>query len=117
MALGQDSGVVGVVYRIPSRLVLFDADSGTAKADLPTCDDADDLYFDDKRRRIYVSCGSGAIDVFEQAGGKYVPSAQIESRQGARTSLFVPALDRLFVAARSGSGGHDAALLVYRPRP
>jgi hypothetical protein len=116
MALGQASGIVGVVYRIPARLVLLDAASGTARADLSTCDDADDLYFDDKRRRIYVSCGSGAIDVFEQAGGKYVASAHIETRPGARTSLFVPALDRLFVAARS-SRAQDAALLVYRPTP
>jgi hypothetical protein len=116
MALGQDSGVVGVVYRIPARLALFDAATGKAKADLPTCDDADDLYFDEKRGRIYVSCGSGAIDVFEQAGGKYAASAHIETRPGARTSLFVPALDRLFVAARAGSG-QKAALLVHRPAP
>jgi DNA-binding beta-propeller fold protein YncE len=116
MALGQDSGSVGIVYRVPARLALLDAASGTAKADLPTCDDADDLYFDDKRRRIYVSCGSGAIDVFEQAGGRYVSSAHIGTRPGARTSLFAPALDRLFVAAPAGSG-EGAALLVYRPAP
>ncbi len=116
MALGQDSGIVGIVYRIPSRLVLLEPASGTAKADMPTCDDADDLYFDDKRRRIYVSCGSGAVDVFEQAGGKYVASAHIETRPGARTSLFVPSLDRLFVAARAGSGG-QSAILVYQPAP
>ena len=30
----------------------IEAASGTAKADLPTCDDADDLYFDKKRRRV-----------------------------------------------------------------
>lgn len=118
MALGQDPGIVGIVYRIPARLVLIEAASGTAKADLPTCDDADDLYFDKKRRRVYVSCGSGAVDVFEQqAGGAYVASAHIKTRPGARTSLFVPALDRLFVAARAGSGGQGAALLVYRPAP
>jgi hypothetical protein len=96
--------------------VLLEAVSGTAKADLPTCDDADDLFFDDKRRRIYVSCGSGAVDVFEQSGGKYIASAHIETRSGARTSLCVPALDRLFVAARASSG-QKAAVLVYRPAP
>ena len=68
--------------------------------------------------RVYVSCGSGAVDVFEQqAGGAYVAIAHIKTRPGARTSLFVPALDRLFVAARAGSGGQGAALLVYRPAP
>ena len=117
MALDVASGIVGVVYRIPSRLAALEATSGTVKVDLPTCDDADDLYFDDKRRRIYVSCGSGAVDVFQQAGGRYVASAHIETRPGARTSLFVPELDRLFVAARAGSRGQEAALLVYRPTP
>ena len=116
MALGQASRIVGVVYRIPPRLVVYEAASGTAKVDLATCDDADDLYFDDKRRRIYVSCGSGAIDAFEQTGGGYVASAHIETRPGARTSLLVPALNRLFVAARAALG-RDAALLVYRPAP
>lgn len=117
MALGMASATLGVVYRIPPRLVVFGAASGAVMADLPTCDDADDLYFDDKRRRIYVSCGSGAIDAFEQAGGRYVASAHIETRPGARTSLFAPELDRLFVAARADSRGQDAALLVYRPTP
>jgi hypothetical protein len=60
----------------------------------------------------------GAIDVFErQTGGNYAASAHIETRPGARTSLFVPALDRLFVAARAGSVAQGAALLVYRPAP
>jgi hypothetical protein len=97
--------------------VALEAASGTAKFDLPACDDADDLYFDDKRRRIYVSCGSGAINVYEQEGGRYVASAHIETKAGARTSLFVPALDRLFVAARAASVARDAVLLVYRPMP
>jgi hypothetical protein len=117
MALDEASGIVGIIYRVPARLVTLEAASGIAKVDLPTCDDADDLYFDDKRRRIYVSCGSGVIDAYEQAGGRYVASAHIETRAGARTSLFVPALDRLFVAARATSGARDAVLLVYRPMP
>jgi hypothetical protein len=115
MALGGDAGIIGVVYRVPARLTALEAASGTADLDLPTCDDSDDVFFDDKRNRIYVSCGSGAVDVFEQVGGKYVASAHIDTRPGARTSLFVPALDRLFVAARAGSGGRNAAVLVYRP--
>jgi hypothetical protein len=117
MALSKDSRTVGMVYRIPARLVALEAASGAAKADLGTCDDAADLFLDDTRSRIYVSCGSGAVDVFAQAGGRYVASAHIETRPGARTSLFVPALDRLFVAARAGSAGQDAAVLVYRPAP
>jgi hypothetical protein len=35
---------------------------------------------------------------------------------GARTALFVPALNRLFVATRAGDG-RGAAILVLRPQP
>jgi hypothetical protein len=40
--------------------------------------------------------------------------AGVTTRQGARTGLFVPELDRLVVAARA-SGKEGAALLVLRP--
>ena len=36
--------------------------------------------------------------------------ARVETSPGARTALFVPELDRLFVAARSGSFGGDAKI-------
>ena len=39
---------------------------------------------------------------------------QIPTVSGARTSLFVPELDRLFVAVRS-SGNKPAAIWVFRP--
>jgi hypothetical protein len=54
------------------------------------------------------------IDVFEVAGDGYKRLAQIPSAPGARTSLFVPELDRLFVAARA-SARRPAAILVFKP--
>jgi hypothetical protein len=30
---------------------------------LDTCGDGDDVFFDGKRNRIYVSCGDGSVDV------------------------------------------------------
>jgi len=116
MALNQSSRLV-VVYRSPPRLAVVDASSGAAREDLPACADADDTFFDDERHRIYVSCGSGEIDVFEQHGPGYRETGHVATRPGARTSLFVPALDRLFVAARANSTGSDATLLVFRPIP
>src|SRR4051794_19804863 len=90
-----------MLYRSPPRLVLPDSGSGSVKATLATCGDADDVFFDNRRERIYVSCGSGNIDVFQAAAGGYRSTARIATRSGARTSLFVPELDRLFVAERA----------------
>ncbi len=108
--------MLALVYPLPSRLTVLDAASGRVRADIATCGDADDLFFDDKSRRIYVSCGSGAIDVV-QTQPTYASVGLVATRAGARTSLFVPEIDRLFVAVRAGSLGGDAAILVYRPQP
>lgn len=116
LLLDAASGLLAAVYRLPARLVLTDADSGAVRQDLSTCGDSDDLFLDAKRHRIYVSCGSGDLDIFEASAAGYVPTGHIKTRSGARTSLFVPELDRLYVAARA-NGGKPAAILVYRPAP
>ena len=97
--------------------MLLDAKSGAVSAALATCKDADDVFFDGKRRRIYVSCGEGAVDVFgsDPAGAHLL--ARIDTSPGGRTSLFVPELDRLFVAVRARLFGSTASILVFRPMP
>ena len=82
---------------------------------MPACADADDIFFDEGRRRIYVTCGSGEVEIFERRAEGYKAAGHIATRPGARTSLFVPEIDRLIVAARATSS--DAALLIYRPQP
>jgi DNA-binding beta-propeller fold protein YncE len=114
IALDAGGNTVASVFRSPPRLVLFDADSGAIKVSVASCGDADDLFFDNRRRRIYVSCGEGMVDVLQRDGTEI---GRVPTRSGARTSLFVPELDRLIVAARAESIGGTAKLLVYRPTP
>ncbi|SMF04701.1 hypothetical protein SAMN06265365_106168 [Tistlia consotensis] len=113
MAIAE--GRVAVVFRGQDRLVLFDAASGRAVASIGTCGDADDLFFDAGRRRFMVSCGAGSIEVIALDGSRLRSLGRTRTRQGARTSLFVPELDRLFVAERQGSRGVPAAIAVFRP--
>lgn len=119
MALDAADAVLATVFRSPARLVLLDAGSGAVEATLDTCGDADDVFFDPRRHRIYVSCGAGAIDVMQREAAGYRRLSRIGTAPGARTSLFVPELDRLFVAARAGGlgPGSEAAILVFQPRP
>jgi DNA-binding beta-propeller fold protein YncE len=114
MALEPQGKGAAVVFRAPGKLVVFDRETGKETASQGTCGDSDDAFFDASRHRIYVTCGSGAIDVFDTTGGKLSRVAQIRTRSGARTALFAPALDRLFVAARA-SGGEPAEILVFKP--
>ncbi|MBN9561992.1 MAG: hypothetical protein J0H14_14875 [Alphaproteobacteria bacterium] len=119
MALDDTGGLLATVFRHPARLVLLDTASGAVRTELQTCGDADDVFFDARRQRIYVSCGEGMVDVLRQEPSGYRRLSQIKTASGARTSLFVPELDRLFVAARAGffGLGSDAAILVFRPEP
>lgn len=116
MALDATSGALAVVYRFPARMQVLDARSGAGRADTAVCGDADDVFFDARRQRLYVSCGEGRVDVFAAGPQGLSALAGVATRAGARTSLFSPELDRLYVAARAGAG-HEAAILVYRPRP
>ena len=114
LALDASENTIAVVFRKPSRLVLLDAKSGAIRANVETCGDADDVFFDAVHKRIYVSCGEGAVDVFDESQGEPQRLARVDTTPGARTSLFVPELGRLFVAARGGRSGSDAKILVYR---
>jgi hypothetical protein len=114
--MAYDGRTVAVVYRRPARLVLLEAVTGAVRQDIPACADADDVFFDDRRDAIYVSCGAGTLDVFARQPHGYARVGEAETRSGARTALFVPELDRLVVAARAGYPGGDAALLIFRPR-
>jgi DNA-binding beta-propeller fold protein YncE len=115
MALDSMNGVLAVVARNPARLLLLDTKIGNVILDLPACGDADDVFFDTKRERIYVSCGAGQVAIFQRDHEHYRPLDTITTASGARTSLFVGETDRLFVAERAGLLSSSAALRVYQP--
>ena len=116
MAIDRNMHRVLVVFRRPATLMALSSQDGHVVARTATCGDADDVFVDARRQRVYVSCGEGVVDVFaaEQAG--YRRLARVPTVTGARTSLLMPELDRLFVAVRASSG-EPAAIWVFRPTP
>jgi DNA-binding beta-propeller fold protein YncE len=103
-----------VVFRSPPSLVALSSQDGHVAAKLDTCGAADDVFVDHKRHRVYVSCGQGVVDVLESDEQGYRRLARVPTVSGARTSLFVPELDRLFVAVRAGFN-EPAAIWVFLP--
>lgn len=114
MAIDREAHRLFVVFRSPTLLVVMSAADGSVIDSLDTCGDADDVFVDAKRHRIYVTCGAGAIDMFEERAGSYQRIGQIPTVAGARTSLFIAEMDRLFVAVRA-AGNEPAAIWVFRP--
>ncbi len=115
MALDDDARTVIVAFRRPAKLVAFAMADGAVVASADACGDIDDVFVDAKRRRVYASCGEGFVDVLDTASTPWRRLARVRTVAGARTSLFVPQLDRLFVAVRA-SGAEPAAIWVLRPQ-
>lgn len=113
MALDEADKRLFVVCRAPARLVVLNTDSGAIIATLPTVGDSDDIFYDQSKKRLYVSGGEGAIVVYQQTDADhYKEISRIATVKGARTSLFVPDLGRLFLAVRS-QGQKAAAVWAY----
>lgn len=117
MALDPAEHRLFVVARHPAQLLVFDSESGKMVAHLPVVGDSDDVWYDAKRKRIYVSGGEGIVSVAAQRDvDHYEVIEKIPTGTGARTSFFSPDLDRLCVAVPH-RGGQGAELLVFAPGP
>jgi hypothetical protein len=97
-------------------MLVYDTGSGKVVARPPIGGDTDDLFFDAARKRVYVICGEGRIDVFHQeSADRYTRETSVKTAPRARTGLFVPEDDRLYVAAPAG-GSSAARVLAYQVR-
>jgi DNA-binding beta-propeller fold protein YncE len=114
MALDEANHRLFVGCRLPSKLVVLNTDSGDVVAKVDISGDADDVFHDGKRRRIYVICGAGKIDVIEQTDPKtYRALTKFDTANGARTGLFVPERDTLLVAVPH-RGSQQAEIRCYQ---
>jgi DNA-binding beta-propeller fold protein YncE len=114
LAIDAPNGRAVAVFRKPARIVAYDLARGAVVADAAACADADDVFIDERRHRVYVICGEGAVDVLMNPALRRL--ARLPTTPGARTGLFSADADRLFVAARA-NGSTAAALWVLAPTP
>jgi YVTN family beta-propeller protein len=116
MTIDRDRNSLLVAFRNPPELGAFALVDGKPVGVVQTCGDIDDLFVDAKRKRIYVSCGQGYVDVLDANDMTYRRTARIPTVSGARTSLFIPDMDRLVLAVRESLAG-PAAIWIFRPMP
>jgi len=113
MALDEANHRLFLGCRKPAKLLVLDTTGGKEVASIDITGDTDDLFYDASLKRIYVSGGAGFLTVLQQRDADHYESiATIPTAQGARTSLFVPELKRLYVA-RPHRGKQEAGLLVF----
>jgi hypothetical protein len=116
MTLDEAGRRLFVGARSPALMLVYDIDSGRVVAKASIGGDTDDLFYDAKRKRVYVICGEGRVDVFRQDDADhYSQIGTVTTAARARTGLFVPEEGRLYVAAPA-AGTSPARVLVYQVR-
>ena len=114
MTLDETDHRLIIGCRVPSKLVVLNTDSGKVVASIGISGDADDVFYDRKRHRIYTICGAGKIDIIEQTNpNTYKGVGKVDTASGARTGLFVPDRDNLFVAVPH-HGSQAAEIRCYQ---
>lgn len=115
MALDEPNHRLFIGCRQPARLVILDTATGKSVANVEISGDTDDLFYDAKRQRVYISCGEGFLDVIQRRDGdRFERLARLATRAGARTSFFSSKLDRLYLAVPQRNS-RDAEIRVYQP--
>jgi len=116
MALDEASHRLFIGCRIPPKLIVLNTDSGDVVAKIDISGDPDEVFYDGKRHHIYAICGAGKIDIIEQTDpNTYKTVIKVDTADGARTGLFVPERDELFVAVPH-RGSQQAEIRCYQVR-
>ena len=126
MSLDRARHRLFVGTRIPAEMTVYDSLSGKEIVSLPGPETMDGVYYDAGLKRIYMSGGRwygtpdaspGWVYVYQQKDADhYQLVSKVKTRPGSGTSLFVPQLNRLYVASQA-IGDQEASILAFEPVP
>jgi len=113
MALNEDDHRLFICTRKIPMFLAFDTESGREVARLPSTGSCDDVYYDARRKRVYVLGAQGFISVFQQKSPEqYELLANVPSQIGARTGYFFVQRDRLYLGVPA-RGNEPAQIWTY----
>jgi DNA-binding beta-propeller fold protein YncE len=102
---------------VRGQIVVLDASNGKLITSLPIGGWTDQIEWDAARKRLYTSCGTGQVFTYQlESDGKYRELPTVDTAILAKTSLFVPSLDRLYVSAPH-LADFDARIMIFAPVP
>ncbi len=116
MALDETNHRLFIGCRRPAKVLIYNTINGKIVGSVDIVGDTDDLFYDAARKRLYVSGGEGFVDVLEQSDPDHLTRVgHIPTAAGARTSLFVPDQNRLYLAVPH-RGRQKAEIRVFEVR-
>ena len=96
-------------------LFVLNSTDGRSLARLPIGGYPDGISIDHERQRIYVSTGVGHVETYTIGpGDTYRRQPRVDTAVMAKTSLYSPQLDRLFVSVPHLTT--DAQIMIFEPR-
>jgi DNA-binding beta-propeller fold protein YncE len=117
LALDGKNHRLFISTRKPPKFFVFDTDTGKLVTTLPCTGVSDHMIFEAARKRIYVF-GTETASVFEERDADHYEHTEVPTGYRAKTSLFVPELNRMYVAL-SGKEKPEAklAIQIYQVQP
>ncbi len=116
MALDDGGHRMFLGCRRPAKALIYDTTNGKMLGSSDIVGDTDDMFFDARRKRLYVAGGEGFIDVFDaSASATLTRLARIPTAAGARTALYAPDEGRLYLAVPH-RGAQRAEIRVFEVR-
>jgi DNA-binding beta-propeller fold protein YncE len=96
-------------------VLVMDSESGKPITTIAIPPDIDDLFYDAKHKRLYASCGAGFLTVLRQKDAdNYDILEKIPTTKLARTCLFDPTVDRLYLGLPRPEGKEGPQIQVYQ---
>jgi DNA-binding beta-propeller fold protein YncE len=107
MALDEANHRLFIATRKPPKFFVFDTGTGKVVTTADISAFNDDMWFDAARKRIYLSGSETTTVLAQKDADHYEFVAEVPTGYRAKTSLYVPQLNR-FYAAVSGKGKPEA---------
>lgn len=114
MAINDAEGRLYIAARNGPKFFAYDLNSGKVVASIATVGGADDMAYDPRRHQIYVSGGEGFVSIIkEEDADRYREIGRLATGPGAKTSLFVPEFNSIYVAVQA-QANQPAVLKVFQ---
>jgi DNA-binding beta-propeller fold protein YncE len=115
LALDESARRIYVGCRKDPKVLVMDTETGKELSTADIVGKVDDLWLDAKRKRLFASCGDGALVVLKVTDADHVEVAEkLETPNGAKTCLYVPETGRLYLAVPRQEGKDGPEIRIYQ---
>jgi DNA-binding beta-propeller fold protein YncE len=100
------------------KVVVLESETGKEITSVAIPEGCDDLFYDATHKRIYVSCSEGyLVTISQKDPDHYEVVEKLPTAKDARTCVFVPEQNKLYLAVPRQEGKQGPEIRVYDVKP